>query len=116
MKRQAKLKKLRPISPRGFRIYLDDGFVIIVEYWSRRGEMLRFAAVLIRLLDTDDGSEEVCRYDTAHDFAHLDILDRKRRVIDKIILPYAGYKKALQYAIHDFKTNYRTHWARFCGS
>ena len=68
----------------------------------------------IRLHD-DLGSEEICRYDTAHDFAHLDILDHKRKVINKVVMTGSpGYKKAITYAINDLKTNYQKYWQDYC--
>jgi rhamnogalacturonyl hydrolase YesR len=48
--------------------------------------------------------DKICRYDTAHGFAHLDILDEHRKVINKIPLSgTASFKEALTYAINDLK-------------
>ena len=100
-----------------FKIPLDGGFVIIVEYWSQRGQITRFATVLIRLRDEDEGSDEICRYDTAHGFAHLDVLDNKRRVIHKIAVPgEPSYRRAIEHALNDLKTNYQKYWEAFRAS
>jgi hypothetical protein len=113
MKPGRKFKKPRPIATHSFRISLPDGFVIIVEYWLNQGTLTKFAAILIRFLEDSEDTEEICRYDTAHDFAHLDVLDDRRKVIDKVKLPHGSFQKALAYAIHDLKTRHLEHWNRF---
>ena len=112
-----KLKRWKRREPKlqRHKIHLRDGFIIIVEYWFKKGKITRFATPLIHLQDDGAGSEEICRYDTAHDFAHLDILDHNRKVINKVALSGApSYKKAITYAIHDLKTNYQKYWQDYC--
>lgn len=70
---------------------------------------------MIRLHDENEGSDEICRYDTAHDFAHLDILDHRRKVINKVaMIGSPSYKKAITHAIDDLKTNYQKYWQDYC--
>jgi hypothetical protein len=112
-----KLKRWEQKEPRreSYKIHLKAGFVIIVEYWWKAGKITRFATPLIRLHDEDQGSDEICRYDTAHNFAHLDILDDKRNVINKVAITGSpSYRKAITYAIDDLKTNYRKYWEDYC--
>lgn len=86
-----------------------------MEYWFQHGVITRFATVLIRLRDEGEGSDEICRYDTAHGFAHLDIRDNRRKVIHKLAVPGApSFKRAIEYAIDDLKTNYQKYWASIC--
>lgn len=83
----------------------------MVQYWLKEGKVIRFATVLIRPHDDGDGSDEICRYDTAHDHAHLDILDHNRKVIKKMaIVGLPSYEKAISYAISDLKANYQKYW------
>lgn len=113
-----KLKRWQRQEPKHHRytIHLENGFIIIVEYWSKSGKITRFATPLIRLHDKDHGSDEICRYDTAHDFAHLDILDHDRKVINKVAINGSpSYKKAITYAINDLKANYQKYWQDYCG-
>ena len=112
--KQKRWRALKP-KPTRFKIPLEDGgFVIVVEYWLRKGAIIRFAAVLIQLHVEDQGSDEICRYDTAHGFAHLDILDNKRRVIEKIAIPgKPSYEDALTYALADLKINYQKYGKSF---
>jgi len=108
-----KLKRWKHRAPKlnRHKIFLNDGFVIVVEYWFKEGQVTRFATVLIRPHDDGDGSDEICRYDTAHDYAHLDILDHNRKVIKKMaIVGLPSYERAISYAISDLKANYQKYW------
>lgn len=48
----------------------------------------------------------VVRYDTAHGFAHRDLLDRKGRVVEKTPLFDQNYDEALTFAESDLKTSW----------
>jgi len=51
----------------------------------------------------------VIRYDTAHGYAHKDVLDRRDRVIQKTELKNIDYKKALDIADDDIEANWKTY-------
>jgi hypothetical protein len=107
--------KKREARSKRYSIVLEDGFVIVVGYLWKPGMVLKFAVILMKLR-TDTGEwDEICRYDTAHGFAHLDILDENRKVINKI--PMSGslsYKEAVTYAIDDLKENFQKYWKDYC--
>jgi len=54
----------------------------------------------------------VVRYDTAHGFAHCDIL-RPGGIQDKYPLPIRDFNEALTYAQQDIRANFRRYCARF---
>jgi len=64
-------------------IELEEGFQIVLEYSWVRGKITRFAAILIFPRGTKPGYHMICRYDTAHNFAHLDLLNQKVKLWKK---------------------------------
>ncbi len=97
-----------------YSIRIDNGFVVVVEYLWKAGKVIKFAAVLTRFRVGIGGWDEICRYDTAHGFAHLDILDEHRKVINKIPLSgVASYNEAFTYAINDLKENHQKFWEEY---
>lgn len=54
----------------------------------------------------------VIRYDTAHGFAHCDILHYTGKT-EKIIMPEMSYKEALNYADDDLNENWEIYRALF---
>jgi hypothetical protein len=95
------------------RIHLDGGFEIFGEYVLLRGRVLKFAVVLL-WRDEQENVLQVRRYDTAHGFAHLDILSRKGNLLRKVRLTEpANYQEALEYALADFKENYQAYGRGF---
>jgi hypothetical protein len=98
------------------RAFLGDGFELLVRYRLDRGEVVDFAVVLFREQE-ETVPQELCRYDTAHGFAHLDILTRSGSLRKKIrILHLPGYKEVFEYAIADLKTNREAYWRGFISS
>jgi hypothetical protein len=55
----------------------------------------------------------VVRYDTAHGFAHRDLLNLKGSVIKKTPLFNQDYNDALTFAEHDLKSNWELYKKRF---
>ncbi|MBI5748149.1 MAG: hypothetical protein HZA00_03415 [Nitrospinae bacterium] len=55
----------------------------------------------------------VVRYDTAHSFAHRDLLDIKGQVVVKTPLFNQEYNDALTFAESDLKTNWEYYKKRF---
>ncbi len=85
-----------------FFIYLDNA-VILVWRHTEQGELTDFRVVL--LAEIDGKMCCIARYDTAHGFAHRDILGKKAGILAKE--PFLGLskKEVADYAIKDFKAN-----------
>jgi hypothetical protein len=90
----------------------DDANVLRVRIQAERGEVLRFA---VQYETTIDGRRyPVVRYDTAHDAAHRDILDWSGRVAQKDwIAGPSAFKRALNEAVDDLKTNWPAYRVAF---
>lgn len=54
----------------------------------------------------------VMRYDTAHGYAHCDILHPHEPAV-KVRLPHSSYKEALTWALHDLETNWQLYSERY---
>jgi hypothetical protein len=97
-----------------YNIELSDGFLIVAEYQWVPGKMTDFALILIRPKEQRDGFHMICRYDTAHDFAHLDLLDSEGKVMEKMAVPgITSYKAAFTYAQDDLKKNHQWYWQKY---
>jgi len=95
-------------------VELPEGFRVVLEYWWLRGKITRFAAILILPRGTEPGYHMICRYDTAHNFAHLDLLNQKGDVMEKVAVPgNLRYKDAFLYAQDDLKKNYKRYWQKY---
>ncbi|MBI3319551.1 MAG: hypothetical protein HYZ89_03080 [Candidatus Omnitrophica bacterium] len=86
-----------------FLRWLTDTCRIRHRHWQRKGGVVRFAVQLEVLLHGQ--WEVVRRYDTAHGFAHCDILHPDGRV-EKLPLAFHDYNAALTCA----ETELRAHW------
>jgi len=94
-------------------IELPEGFRIVVDYSWLRGKIPHFALILIRAHETKPGYHMVCRYDTAHNFAHLDLLNQKGEVMEKVAVPgNLRYKEAFNHAQDDLKKHYQRYWQK----
>ena len=82
---------------------LPDGFTIYARRTTTRGEMTDFAVVLIY------GGECIARFDTAHGFAHKDVLGRKSALIRKEKYDNLSVKEAFEHAINDLSENYEAY-------
>ena len=71
---------------------------------SQKGEIIKF---LVQY-ETKIGNtwHAVIRYDTAHGFAHRDVL-HPTKVIDKTILSFNNFNEALTFTDNDIKTNWQ---------
>jgi len=104
----------KPAIFKKYAIELPDGFRIVAQYWWLPGKMTDFALVLIRAKGSSVGYHMICRYDTAHDFAHLDLLDDEGRVLEKVAVPgNLSYKEAFLYAQDDLKKNHQRYWQAY---
>jgi hypothetical protein len=64
--------------------------------------------------DLDETTYPVVRYDTAHGYAHRDLLNRAGYNIDKLYLGNASrFGQVLNDAIAEIKTNWTTYLKRF---
>jgi len=93
--------------PKEWTHYLPDGFTLRVGRQTVGGEMTGFSVALVY------EGECIVRYDTAHGFAHIDILGQKSGLLEKRPCENLTTREAFQHAIHDLKTNYRQHLAYY---
>jgi len=89
-----------------FRRLLDDKNAVRVSFVVERNRVLRFMVQLECRFN--DEWEPVVRYDTAHGFAHRDVLHPSGKT-DKIETAVRDYNEALTFAIHDLTDN----WAKY---
>lgn len=83
-----------------------------VRMTSIRGQVTEFTVQY----ETEDVEHRrpVIRYDTAHGFAHADVMNRRGELVAKTPLPAdLSFGEALQSAINDVKQNWREHRRRF---
>lgn len=81
-----------------------------VRFGRERGRVLSFVVQLERLIENE--WQPVIRYDTAHGFAHCDLLwpDGAQ---DKRPMDTTDFNEALTYAQQDIRANYRRYCGRF---
>jgi len=87
------------------------GFALIVRRHTIGGRVHSFATILIAFL----GGKwtDITRYDTAHGYAHRDVLGRIEGLRGKLPTPMLDYNQAFQYAIRDLEQNAQTYLADF---
>lgn len=99
-----------------FRNLLDEKNALRVSFDIEKGVVVGFVVQLEGLFITQ--WQPIIRYDTAHGFAHCDVLhpyDKTR----KIVLTTRNYNEALTYAQADLTANwqkYRTRYERWLTS
>jgi len=93
-----------------FEALLDEGVAVRVRFARERGRIVSFVVQLECLIG--ERWYPVVRYDTAHGFAHCDIL-RPDGSQDKRPLYISDLNEALTYAQDDIKTNSYRYCARF---
>jgi hypothetical protein len=81
------------------------------ELETKRGRVIKFVIQYETLVKEEWRS--IVRYDTAHRYAHKDVLDWKGGVIEKIPLRDVSYKQAVEIAIDDIESNWETYKKRF---
>lgn len=98
----------------GFQVDGGEHFRIYVRFTTRRGRIVDFAVALVIF---HQGEEiQVARYDNAHGFTHLDILDPQGNVDRKESHDHIPIEHAIRHALDDFKTNWQAYAARCLGS
>ncbi len=77
---------------------------------TERGKIVWFAAQYEALID--QGWVAIVRYDTAHGFAHRDVMHPGERS-DKMRLHLQDFSEAYTFAIYDLKMNWRRYRERY---
>jgi hypothetical protein len=93
-----------------FRLLLDDRNALRVRFETDRDRGNRFVVQLECRFD-DDWSP-IIRYDTAHEFAHVDVLHPTGET-DKIKLEDQNYNEVLTFAINDLTDNWKKYRERY---
>ncbi|MGI8890294.1 MAG: DUF7718 family protein [Chthoniobacterales bacterium] len=84
--------------------FLPDGFVLQIYIHTFLGRVVAFSVSLV----CDDKC--VTRYDTAHGFAHRDVLGMKNGFLRKIHCDNLNYGEAFRYARDDLSRNFAKHY------
>ncbi len=93
-----------------FSIYLEDS-IIVVWFFTKKGEITDFSVAL--LAEIDDKSQCVAPYDTAHGYAHKDVLGKKMGNLAKEPFLDSDKEKAFHHAVQDFKTHFKDYISFF---
>lgn len=93
-----------------FEVSLDQGIMMRIRFSRQYGRILSFVVQLECWVEQK--WYPILRYDTAHGFAHCDIL-RPDGTQEKRPMPVSDFNEALTYAQQDIKANFRRYYARF---
>jgi outer membrane usher protein FimD/PapC len=99
---------------RAFRRRLDDTDLewLRVQFTTERGRVTAFTVQYETLVDGQ--AKAVARYDTAHGFPHLDIIDRRGRVVAKTPLAeHLSLGAALTHAEQEMQASWRRYREAF---
>lgn len=89
---------------------LAPGSIARVRFTKERGRIVEFVVQLECLIGEE--WRPVVRYDTAHGFAHQDIL-HPNGTTEKRALPVTDFNRALTFAQLDVKTNWQRYKERY---
>jgi hypothetical protein len=92
-----------------FEIQLGNGFFIVADFTRVDGIVVSF---VVRLMYINEELEllDIARYDGAHGVPHLDQMDQRGRLIQKLWIPGLDFDRAVEYALEDFKRNYEYYY------
>ena len=93
-----------------FDVTLDHGVMVRMRFSRQRGRIVAFVVQLQCMIN--EQWYPVIRYDTAHNFAHCDILHPDGSQ-EKRPLAASDFNEALTYAQQDIKANFRHYCGRF---
>jgi hypothetical protein len=93
-----------------FRRLFDDKNAARVRFELKRNRVLRFVVQLECRFN--DEWHPVVRYDTAHNFAHRDVLHPSGKT-EKTELAIQDYNEALTFAINDLADNWENYRRRY---
>lgn len=72
---------------------------------------------MIRLiLQTGSESNDIARYNGAHDVPHLDQMSKSGRLLRKRWLPEFDFDEAVEYVTKNFKENYERYYQDWLGN
>jgi len=95
-----------------FRRLLDDDNALRVRFELDQGRVIRFMVQLECRFSDTPGWLAVIRYDSAHGFAHCDILHPYQKA-EKIEMASRDYNDALTSAMDDLVKNWLTYRRRY---
>ena len=78
-------------------------FAILIRRDTNGGMVVSFSVVLLAFMNGE--WTDISRYDTAHGYAHRDVLGRNEGLRGKLPCFTITYEDAFAYAITDFKNN-----------
>lgn len=93
-----------------FEHNLGPGSRARVRFMKERGRIEAFVVQLECLFG--DQWHPIVRYDTAHDFAHRDVM-RPGGTTEKTALSFSDYSQALTFAHEDIKANWQVYRDRY---
>jgi len=93
-----------------YETFLTPEVIIRVSFLKHRGRILRFTVQLECFIQSE--WHPIVRYDTAHGFAHRDIL-HPDGTEEKTPLPFSDYNEALTFAQLDIKLNWQKYRRRY---
>ena len=93
-----------------FRRLLDEHNALRVRFEIDSGQVVYFVAQI----ETQFGVDwtPVMRYDTAHGYAHCDVL-HPHKLAAKVRLPHTNSNEALTWALQDLQTNWQQYSERY---
>ncbi|GJQ34956.1 MAG: hypothetical protein JETCAE01_09660 [Anaerolineaceae bacterium] len=83
-----------------FRRLLDDENALRVRFETERGQILRFVIQLECLFSEDGEWTPIVRYDTAHGYAHRDVMHPSQKE-EKTEMSVQDYNEAFNIAMDD---------------
>jgi len=83
-----------------FRRFLDYDNALRVRFEAERGRIVRFVVQLECQFVEDGEWTVVVRYDTAHGYAHRDLMHPSKKA-EKTAMPVQDYNKAFTIAVDD---------------
>lgn len=93
-----------------FTQWLEVGLLTAWRY-TEGGKSTAFRVVF--LADIEGTMHCITRYDTAHGFAHRDVLGRTEGLRGKLPMPMLTYRQAFEYAVRDIKRNANNYLADY---
>ena len=92
-------------------IPLESGAWIEIERTTVAGRITSFRVVMI--MEIHGKKYCIARYDTAHGYAHRDVLGRIEGLRGKLPAPMLNYNQAFRYAVRDIQHNADNYLADF---